>query len=336
MSRGRSGFRLLSAADINSLLSVELALEAMRRCFTMEGAGEAGEYRRVDVVHPRGWMRVLPAVMAGMGVFGHKAITLTHGLGVRYAVTVFDLETGALAALLDGDAVTGARTGATAALATELLAPPVVETAAIIGTGSVARTQLPALQEVRPARQIRVFSRRPENRAAFIEELREVVDADLMACATLEEAIEGASLVTLATKSPTPVLPLEAVAPGVHVNSVGSARPDLFELDPRSFSRFDLVVCDSVGLVFSESGDAVVAAAQGFRVAAAHELADLVSGRAGGRSEATQATLFKSTGTGVQDLALAATLLGLAEERGVGRWIDDPLSLKQFGPTGRT
>jgi len=329
--------RLLDGPTIDRVLDVELAIEAMRRCFRQEGEGKAGDYARVDVSHGNGWMRVLPAVMDGMGVYGHKTINLNDQHGVRYLVIVYDLTSGELRGILDGEAITNARTGATAAVAADLLAPEGVTTAAVIGTGWVARAQVPALHAVRPAEEIRVYSRLADNRSAFVEELRDQVDTRLVACERLEDAIEGANLITLATKSSTPVLSADALTPGVHVNSMGSARPVLCELDPAAFNKFDLVACDSVELVFSESGDGIAAVRDhGFDVEGAVDLAHLVTGQVEARTSETQLTLFKSTGTGLQDLALAASLLEIAEAEGVGATFDDLQHLKRFVSADRT
>jgi alanine dehydrogenase len=326
---------LLDTATVDRYLDTDLALDAMRRCFRLEHEGKAGPAARTDLPHAGGWMRVLPAVFEGLGVFGHKVISFHRHHGVRYVITLFDIESGALRAVLDGEAITGARTGATAALAADLLCRPDIRTAAVVGTGSVARTQLPALQAVRPATEIRVFSRNPENRRAFVGEMEAAIDAMLVAVDSPEEAYEGADLVTLATKSSDAVFGRSHLAPGMHVNSVGSARPNLSEVEPDAFAAFDVVACDSVDLVFSESGDAIAAVRDGlFDPGRARDLASLVAAPIS-RHDA-QTTLFKSTGTGLQDLSLALAVLERAVEDGAGTVVDDILALKAFGPTGRT
>lgn len=325
--------RILDADTVDRYLGVDVALDAMRRCFAFEAQGVATA--RVDLSHSAGWMRVLPAVVEGVGMFGHKMISFTTGVGVRYVITLFDLHDGEMRAVMDGAAITGARTGATTAVATDLLCGPRVEAAAIIGTGSVARSQLPALEAVRPVEEIRVFSRRPENRSGFIAEMQPMLQARLLDCDSVEEAIDGAGLVTLATKSTDPVFGARHLRPGMHVNSVGSARPDLAEVDPETFGMFDRVVCDSVELVFGESGDAIAAAGTGlFQAGRALSLASALA--AGVPRAPTEVTLFKSTGTGLQDVVLAAAILELAEADGAGTTVDPVLSMKQFGPTGRT
>lgn len=327
--------RLIDTATVERYLTVDLALDAMRTCFALEASGASGPVGRMDLPHDAGWMRVLPAVSAGLGVFGHKMISFHREAGVRYIITLYDIESGDLLALLDGEAITGARTGATSALAADLMAPPTIETGAIIGTGSVARSQLAALQAVRPVEELRVFSRRAEHRAGFISEMQPTLDIPLIDCASLDAALDGVGIATLATKSPEPVFFTRHLRAAIHVNSVGSARPNLSEVDPGTFAGFDRMVCDSVDLVFNESGDAIAAEAMGlYDRANALDLAavlDPVPTR--GHDDMT---LFKSTGTGLQDLALSVAILEAAVADGAGTVVDGLLALKRFGPGGRT
>ena len=88
------------------------------------------------------------------------------------------------------------------------------------------------------------------------------------------------------------------------------------------------IVVDTREGVFGEAGDAVVAkdAIAGKPV---NELAEVVAGKAGGRAHADEITLFKSVGTGIQDIALAAVIYGRATQRGVGTPLPDFPYLKK-------
>lgn len=327
--------RLIDAETVERYLTTELALDAMRRSFRLEAVGAMGPTGRQDLPHDSGWLRVLPAVAGGFGVFGHKIISFNRQIGVRYAITLYDVASGDMLAVIDGEAITGARTAATSALAADLLAPKVIEIGAIVGTGSVARSQLAALQAVRACSEIRVFSRRHEHRNAFIDEVQPSLTVPLKNCSSLDAAVDGAGIVTLATKSPVPVLTSQHIAAGMHVNSVGSARPNLSEVGPDTFALFDRVVCDSVEQVFTESGDAITAEADGlFDRARALDLATVVESAP--PRTARDTTLFKSTGTGLQDLALAASVLEEATADRAGVEVHHLLALKEFGPGGRT
>ncbi|MGH2812541.1 MAG: ornithine cyclodeaminase family protein [Actinomycetota bacterium] len=324
--------RILDSAAVDSLLTPGLALDAMRDLFGLTDAGAIG-YARSQLTHPRGWQRILPGYIAPMGVVGFKVLHRTKGEGMRYTIYVHDLQTGALTGLVDGLEITNLRTGAVSALATAHLAAEPVEVAAMVGTGPVARGQLAAMDMVRPAKEVRVFARTPENRRRFIREMSPVVGSRLTDAVSLEEAIEGASLVTLATKATEPILFSHHLSPGVHVNSVGPASRDRVEVDPAAFPSFDRVACDSIEQVMDEAGDAYLAVKEGhFDPAEADDLAALVTGAAPGRASADEITLFKSVGTGLQDLMVAERLLQAAEEAGVGRVEENFVSIKPVGP----
>lgn len=322
---------LLRHEDVVELVDMPEAIAAMRGVFRLEGEGCTGKPGRFDVPTGRGWLRLMPVVAEGMDAFGFKAMHLTEGVGVRYAIWVYALATGELRGILDARVITAMRTAATTAVATDLLARRDVRRTAVVGTGQEARTHVQAMQIVRPADEIRVYSRSADNRMAFIKEMSGLVDASLVDCSSVTEATKGADLVVLATKSPDPVLLVEHLEPGMHVNSIGAARTTQFEVAPELFPHVTTTVCDSSAHVFVEAGDAAAALAGGFAdLDAVDDLADLVVGRGRGRVAEEDITLFKSVGTATQDLALASRLLELAEVRGLGLQLGTFPDMKSF------
>ena len=326
--------RVLDAAAVDSLLDDEMVLDAIRVLFSLPPDPDEVGFGRIDLVHPNGWLRSLPGFIASEDLLGFKVLHRTAGVGMRYTIYVHRLSTGELTGIVDALEVTNLRTGAVSALASDLLAPPHVEVAAIVGTGPVARGQLRALELVRPAAEVRVFARTPENRRAFVAEMSRFVSGRLVDSPTLEAALDGANMVTFATKATAPVLQAQHLVGGIHVNSVGPASRDRIEVDPGVFGSFDRVVCDSVDLVFDEAGDASLAVSHhGFDPNRAEGLADVVSGSRV-RTGAGEMTLFKSVGTGVQDLIVAARLLELAAAAEVGTVVGDVSSIKPIAPGG--
>lgn len=321
--------RILDGADVARLLTPADTLECMRRLFTMEADPGAAGLARAELHYPQGWLRALPAYLAPEGVFGFKVLNRTVGVGMRYVIYVYDLDGGQPVGVVDGNLVTHLRTGAVSALATDLMAPAEVEAAAVIGAGRVAWGQIVALDLVRPAAELRIFSPTPSRREALAAEVAPQVSGRVTVTASLEEALEGAQLVTLATASTRPLLAAAHLHPRLHVNSVGPATRPKHELHPLTFPLFDRIVCDSVELVFREAGDMLAAAGAG----SAHpgdaiDLSAVVTGRAPGRGAAAEITLFKSVGTGLQDLIVANHLLRLAAAGDVGTVVPDFTSLK--------
>ena len=107
----------------------------------------------------------------------------------------------------------------------------------------------------------------------------------------------------------------------MHIANTGSLPPHpLFERprDPGLLADSPFVLVGSTAGVFGEAGDAV-AARDVIREESVHDLATLVAGKAPGRTSDQDITLFKSVGTGIQDIALAAVIYRRAVEAGLGR-----------------
>jgi alanine dehydrogenase len=300
---------LLSNAEITESRAMSLAISAMEGVYRLPPE-DVGAPVRVEIPTGRGWLRLLAATIPGLGVFGYKAMNLVPGIGVRYAVFVYSIESGELLGIVDAQEATTLRTGACSALATRHLVREDPRRIAIIGSGIEARAQLYAMHTLYPAAEIAVHSRHPENRVNFTAWARAELGVGCIDHARLESALVDADVVVLATKSSTPVLNKEMISPGMHVNSVGSARKDQHELAGDAFPMFWPVVCDSPSHVLTEAGDAAGAVEDGtLSLDAVFSLSQLVRGELSGRAKLDQPTLYKSVGTATQDVALAQALL---------------------------
>jgi len=223
-------------------------------------------------------------------------------------------------ALLEADYLGQMRTGAASGIATKYMARADATTAGIIGTGLQARTQLEAIAAVRQLSSVRAYSRNPERRAQFAREMTERLQLPVYPAGSAEEAVREAEIVVTATNSSTPVLLGRWLAPGTHVNAIGANFPQKRELDEEAVRRAGIIAVDSREQAMLESGD-LLAAFGGLEASAwmvVRELADIVAGRVPGRTDARQVTLFKSNGVAVEDVAVAARVVELAQERGLG------------------
>jgi len=327
--------RILDAGAVDQLISEASVLESIRELFELPTDPDQIGFGRIDLAHPNGWLRSLPAFVASKDLLGFKVLHRTDGIGMRYTIYVHSLSTGELRGIVDALEITNMRTGAVSAVATDHLAVSDVNVVAIVGTGPVARGQLRAIELVRPAAEIRVFARTPANRDAFVSEMSDYVSGNLVAASSLEDAVDGAQVVTLATKAASPVFGAEHMQPGMHVNSVGPASRDRVEVDPSIFDLFDRIVLDSASLVLDEAGDAYLAVTEhGLAVDQAQELSSVVAGDSPSRLGPDEVTLFKSVGNGAQDLIVAARVLEAAEKAGVGTEVGDVNSIKPGVPGG--
>ena len=308
---------LLSHEDVQNSVSMADAIEAMEAGFREEGDGGVLLPPRINIKAGKGWLRVGPVVMESSGWMGFKAMNLTPGQGVRYQVHLYAIASGALEAIMDAQFLTTLRTGATSAVATRRLARPGATTVALLGSGAEAKAQLEAMQAAGYVKSAKVFSPTAANRQALAADFRQRHDMQIVDVATAEEAVEGATIILAAVKSSETVFWGRWLKPGMHVNSVGTARRDQREIDPETFRRSARVVVDTREGVFGEAGDAV-AAKDVVKPEDVHELAELVAGKCKGRERDDEITLFKSVGTGIQDIALASVIFRNAKARGIG------------------
>jgi ornithine cyclodeaminase/alanine dehydrogenase len=309
--------RLLTHEQVQSLVSMSDAIECMERVFREEGEGRTFLPSRLNMKTGRGWLRVGPAALEASGLMGFKAMNLVPGAGVRYQVHLYEIASGALLAIMDAQHLTTLRTGATSAVATRRLARPGAAVVALLGSGVEARAQLEAMQAEGKVWSARVFSPTAANRERLAVDFRERFGMQIVAVGGAEEAVADADLILAAVKSTEPVLLGRWLRPGTHVNSVGTARRDQHEIDVEAFERSARIVVDTKEGVFGEAGDAF-AARERIRIDDVDELAKLVTDEVPGRRNDSEVTLFKSVGTGLQDIAVAGLIYQRALERSVG------------------
>ena len=202
-------FRLLTEADVKSVLTMDDLIETMGSALKAFSAGQVAQpVRTVIPIHGEhaffglmpafvrpadpnfgevGSAFVRPADGANFGgaspastktALGAKLVTVfgsnaARGLPSHLAsIILLDPETGALQALLDGRYITEARTAAVSAVSSRLLARPTAKSLAIIGSGVQARSHLEALSRVHTLRQVTVWSPQKLHRDAFVEEAK--------------------------------------------------------------------------------------------------------------------------------------------------------------------
>ena len=274
------------------------------------------------------WLRTLSGVMPGQKVIGAKLIAASMtAQAASYLIPLFDGETMALTALIDGASITGLRTAATSALAARTLCASAAPSVAVIGSGFEARTHLEALARSGPLGPVQVFSPRQSSRLTFCAAMADKGIA-VVAADSAEAAVEAAELVVCAARSrdEQPTLRGAWLRPGMTVVSIGSTLPEQRELDPAAIARAVLIVADMVDEVAHDTGDMIVAAQAGVEFdERLVSLAEVCSGLHPGRTSAQQVMLYKSVGSALQDLAVAALCLDRARDLGLGTAISAPI-----------
>ena len=296
---------VLSDADVRALLPMGECIDAMDEVLRALARGELHQPLRFITRPPdaESLMGFMPAHRGGeRPIWSLKEIVISpgnpaaHGLDAHQGgVLLHDGETGELRALLNASAVTEIRTAAVSAVATRALARPDARIVAIVGAGVQARSHAEAMSVVLPGAEIRGWSRRDGG--------------------TAEEVVRGADVVCTCTSSREPVLRREWLAPGGHVNAVGSSVPTARELDVDTVAACSFFV-DRRESALNEAGDLLLAGFGKERIAA--ELGEVLVGTHPGRSDDDELTVFKSLGLAVEDLAAAELVVRKAREQGVG------------------
>ena len=308
----------LTEQDVERLLTMDDALREVEAALRDLGLGKAQNRPRQRVRGARGILNVMPASWPGRGYYGFKEYTVSKD-GVRFWFHLFDGNTGEPLAILQANRLGQRRTGAASGVATKFLARPDASSAAILGTGWQAESQLEAICRVRPITEARCFSRDASRRHAFAERMTKLLGVEVRAAASAEEAVQGADIVVTATDSARPVVRGEWLAPGVHLNAIGANHLGARELDSGVIQRCTFLAADSVEQASLEAGD-LVAPIEGRLLAwdDVHELAAVVAGKLRGRRRAKDVTLFKSLGLALEDVAVGALVYERARKEGIG------------------
>ena len=312
---------VLSESDVREVLDMKSCIEAMEGALAALARDELSMPLRF-VFRPGGdeLLGLMPAHRGGDdALFSLKEIVIAPANAARGldphqgAVLLHDGATGVLQAVVNASAITEIRTAAVSAVATKLLARAGARRVAILGSGVQGRSHAEAMRAVIDDPELRVWSRTPAHAEALALESHAVV------CETVEEALDGAEIVCTCTSAREPIVRRAWLAPGAHVNAVGSSVPSARELDADVVAAASLFV-DRRESTLNESGD-YLRAVEEAGIGPEHiraELGELLVGAHPGRQDDGELTLFKSLGLAVEDLAAAALCVERARERGLG------------------
>ena len=289
----------LSRGDTSQLLRQILPLGGGAAFGVMPGASPEGFGAKLISVYPGNFAK---------GLQSHQGF-----------VALFDPASGAPVAILHAGEITAIRTAAASAAATRALARPDATRLAILGYGEQAETHLHAMACVRPLSAVAVWGRSPDRAAAFAERMSGHLGIAVESAPSVEAAVSDADIVCAVSASPEPILEGRWIAPGAHVNLVGSSTAATREADDALVVRGRLFADDRQG-VLAQGGEVIHAMAAGL-IDESHVLAEIgevIAGTRPGRLTDQDVTVYKSLGAVTQDLysGWAVYRRALAEGRG--------------------
>ncbi len=328
--------RLINAHEVNRLLPMSACIGLMRKAMRYPGPGGALQPIRTALKVPEGrnLLGMMPGFIPGQAdgtaaQLGIKVVTVFPGnfgteLGSHQGmVLMFDALTGRPVGIVEAREITAIRTAAASAVATDALARSDVSVMAVFGYGEQATVHIEALLKVRAFRTVLVWGRDAVRVHAFCTASRARFGVAVEPAATIESAMERADVLCTTTAAPEPYLLGRWLHAGQHLNVVGSSIPTTAEVDSEAVlrSRFYVDFLDSALALageFRRARDAGI-------VTDAHilgSIGDVLGGRAVGRRDANDITMFKSLGMVCEDLVSARFVLEEAERLGVGQVVE--------------
>lgn len=314
-----SNVRFLTEADVDSLVGMDDALEAVERALLAVEHGEGSNAPRVRTSTGVTRLNLLGGMLqsdGGRGYIGAKTYVTGSG-AAKFWGMLFD-QSGALLSLYEADRVGQLRTGAASGISARALAASGARKMAMIGAGYQSLTQVEAIVRAAGLEEVAIFSRTYDKAVATAVVLSARLGVKVQAVQSLEEALENAGIVATMTNSKQPVLDISHLRPGVHYVFAGSNNPANAEAAPDLLGAIDHVFTDDIEQAKREGGTLIRAAEAGcLEWTDVRTLGSALRGEYR-RIDPSATTAFVSQGVGSWDTALAATLYRRAVSQGVG------------------
>lgn len=322
---------LLSETQVQALIDIDELIAALEQAHVQYSTGKAVMPVRLVVALPQiqGRITSMPGFLNEDKALGMKIVTYfqdnpKQGLpAILATIMLFSAETGKMIATMDGSYITAIRTACASAMATKALANTAPSVLGILGAGVQARAHIQALTHVRKIQRIKIYSPSGASAAAIKKELEPALQIAIEVAGSAEDAVRDADLLVTGSTSREPIINCAWLKSGVHINAVGSHRPEHREIDGATLARAKVIV-DSREAIMAECGDILLAIKEK-SISENHihgEIGEVLAGTKTGRSGASEVTLYKSVGIAIQDVATANLVYCKALEQGVGTTVE--------------
>ena len=326
----RKPILLIKSSEIQENFSMVEAIDAMEEAFSSLSSGKSYVPQRYVTTVADGQLHMLlkPVSVdslkrAAIKVLTQKEMGAVSGIpAIVGVVMVLDTKTGEILSLMDGEYLTALRTGAASGLATRYFAQPDAETTAIFGCGAQGKTQLEAVAAVRKVKKVWVFDKFKETAVSFISEMQAKLNIEI-SVAESNSVLKECDIICTATNAEAPLFFSDEVKPGVHINAIGSFKPNMQELDPQLLKQAKIFI-DQKEPCLAESGD-LIKPINDKLFSPEHiqgEIGEFALGKIEGRTSENEITVFKSVGVAIQDFVVANRIYEKALIKGFGKAIN--------------
>ena len=337
--------RFLSNDDIEQALSWADAVQACEEVL-LERAGDTAWFspRHRYVLPTDSRLMLLPGGLGDNNIMGTRIYSMhprtspdatahspEHTLKAHALNVVYDMRSAEMLAITAGERINTLRVAGELAVGAKYLAKTDSKTVGILGSGRLALGSLTALKETVAINSAKVFSTNAERRNQFAAQALDMTGVPVKPATTPHEALEEVDIVITAASSMEPTFDGRRLEPGTHVCGVGGEiQAGGWELDDEAMKRISVLAVinkahtmgggmgeDTPNRTFSRAVDQAIITWNDVV-----ELSDIMVGRAVGRREEQEITLFDNRATGACDVALAFRAYQVAEKMGLGTLLD--------------
>ena len=313
--------------DIANLVTREAAFDAVEKVFAAMAAKDAYNFPviREAIGHE-------DALYGFKGGFDRAGLTLGLKAGgywpnnlekrglINHQSTVFlfDPDTGMVKAMVGGNLLTALRTAAASSVSIKHLAPRDAKVMGMIGAGHQATFQLRAALEQRNFEKVIGWNYHPE----MLPNIKKVADEAGIAFEPVElDGMAEADVIISITSAFSPSLMDAHVSAGTHIACMGTDTKGKQEVEAALLARATVFTDEvaqsvSIGEAQHAIADSLINESDIVQIGA------VINGAHPGRSSDEEITLFDGTGVGLQDLAVASSVVDLAIEQGIAIEVD--------------
>lgn len=321
---------LLSKEEIEKLVDRNELMDEIEKAYQIFGEGDFYMPPRPCVEHENKTLMYMPCYTKES--IGTKILTIfpeNAKLGLPSldgVVLLNDPVTGTPEAILDGQSVTGWRTGAVGGVGIRHFSRKDCHTFGVVGAGAQAFYQTLYACAARDIRKVSVYNHSDRDLTDFIEKLRKAIDdpkVEIVQCKTAEELVKNSEIICTTTPSTEPMLPNDKeLLRGKCIIAIGSYTPEMREIPDAIWDLVDRVYIE-LPYACEESGDLSQPIEEGrLNVEDTMLVSDYLALPEGEKdkiqkdiNESGQTTYFKSVGMALFDICIAKKLLDKAKEK---------------------
>ncbi len=320
---------VLEKRDIAGLVDMKKAIAAVEDAFREYARGRTQMPAKIYLHLDRygGDFRAMPAYIEKLTRCAVKWVNVhpgnrRFGLPTIMAVIILsDPRNGLPLCIMDGAHATALRTGAAGGVAAKYLARPGSGVVGMVGCGVQAASQLEALQAIFDIKEVKVWGRERACVRGFVKSAKKF-NLKLTIAEEIEECVRDCDIVVTTTPSRKPIVRLEWIREGTHINAIGADARGKEELDPRILKRARVVVDSWEQASHSGEINVPVRRHSMSKKDIYADIGEIVSGRKKGRRSRDEITVFDSTGLAIQDVAIADLIYKAALKRRLGKYME--------------